>query len=64
MDLDTVRTKWFKYSQGIHFRDETEHRLAKEAFEAAYIDGYITGHSIGSVVSLANNAIDKAMKYD
>lgn len=64
MDLDAVRTKWFKYSSGIAFRDETEHRLAKEAFENAYIDGYITGHNIGVVEGIANTAIDKAMKYD
>lgn len=64
MDLDAVRAKWFKYSSGIAFRDEAEHRLAKEAFEHAYLDGYITGHNIGEVKGIANTAIDRAMKYD
>lgn len=64
MDLDAIMTKWLKYSQGIAFRDETECRLATEAFKNAYIDGYITGHNIGKVEGIANNVIDKAMKYD
>ena len=64
MELDAIKTKWLKYSQGISFRDETEYRLALEAFKFAYIDGYVTGHNIGKVEGIANNVIDKAMKYD
>lgn len=64
MDLDAIRAKWFKYSSGIAFRDETEHRLAMAAFERAFIEGFITGHNIGEVRGIANTAIDKAMKYD
>jgi len=64
MDLDAIRAKWFKYSSGIAFRDEAEHRVAKEAFENAFMDGYLTGHNIGEVKGIANTVIDKAMKYD
>lgn len=64
MDLDAIRAKWFKYSAGIAFRDETEHRLAMAAFEHAFIEGFVTGHNIGEVRGIANTVIDKAMKYD
>ncbi len=64
MDLDAVRLKWLTYSQHLTFRDEAEHRSVYEAFERAYIDGYLTGHNIGRVQGIANTVIDKAMKYD
>lgn len=64
MDLDSVLNKWLKYSSGIAFRDETECRVATEAFKNAWIDGYVTGHQIGKVEGIANTVIDKAMKYD
>lgn len=64
MDLDAVLTKWLNYSRGIAFRDEAECRLATEAFKAAWMDGYITGHQLGKVEGIANTVIDKAMKYE
>lgn len=64
MNLDDVRAKWVMYSSGIHFRDEAEHRVSKEAFESAYVDGYVAGHTIGKLEGLAQDAINKAMKYE
>lgn len=64
MNLDIVRTKWFLYSKGMLFNNEQELKAAREAFEYAWVDGYLEGHKLGTVESIANSAIDKAMSYD